>query len=48
MELAHRRLVVVGAPSSAGSYAAGQEAAPRVLREHALLERLRERDRPLC
>jgi arginase len=36
---------VVGAPSSAGSYAAGQDAAPRVLREHALLERLREKRR---
>jgi arginase len=37
------RLAVVGAPSSAGSYAAGQERAPRVLRERGLLERLRER-----
>jgi arginase len=34
------RLVVIGAPSSAGSYAAGQESAPRVLREHRLIERL--------
>ena len=38
-----RRIVVVGAPSSAGSYAAGQEQAPRVLRERRILERLRER-----
>jgi arginase len=37
------KLVVVGAPSSAGSYAAGQEQAPRALRDHGLLERLRER-----
>ena len=27
-----RRLVLIGAPTSAGSYAPGQEAAPRVLR----------------
>jgi arginase len=45
MELNSRKLVVVGAPSSAGSYAAGQETAPRVLREHSLLERLRTRRR---
>ncbi|MFF1876659.1 arginase family protein [Leifsonia sp. NPDC058230] len=38
-----RRIVVVGAPSSAGSYAAGQEQAPRVLRERGIVERLRER-----
>jgi arginase len=36
-----RRLVVIGAPSSAGSYAAGQESAPRVLRERGLIEKLR-------
>jgi arginase len=36
-----RPLTVVGAPTSAGSYAAGQESAPRVLREHGLLDRLR-------
>jgi arginase len=36
-----RPLTVVGAPSSAGSYAAGQEAAPRVLREYDLVRRLR-------
>ncbi|WP_190215060.1 arginase family protein [Kitasatospora indigofera] len=36
-----RDLVVVGAPTSAGSYAPGQEAAPRVLRELGLLDRLR-------
>jgi arginase len=35
-----RPLAVVGAPTSAGSYAAGQESAPRVLREFGLLERL--------
>ena len=35
-----RRLVVIGAPSSAGSYAAGQESAPRVLRERGLIEEL--------
>lgn len=38
-------LFVVGAPTSAGSYAAGQEAAPRILRERGLLDRLRERGR---
>ncbi len=32
---------MIGAPSSAGSYAAGQEAAPRVLRERGLIEQLR-------
>ena len=36
-----RPLVVIGAPTSAGSYAAGQELAPKVLREHGLIERLR-------
>lgn len=36
-----RQLVVVGAPSSAASYAAGQETAPRVLRERGLLDALR-------
>jgi arginase len=36
-----RPLAVVGAPTSAGSYAAGQESTPRVLREHDLLRRLR-------
>ncbi|MCX5207798.1 arginase family protein [Kitasatospora sp. NBC_00240] len=36
-----RDLVVVGAPTSAGSYAPGQEAAPRVLRELGLIDRLR-------
>jgi arginase len=35
-----RPLVVVGAPTSAGSYAAGQESAPRILREFGLVERL--------
>jgi arginase len=34
-------LVLVGAPTSAGSYAPGQEAAPRVLRELGLVDRLR-------
>ncbi|MEV4410303.1 arginase family protein [Catellatospora sp. NPDC049609] len=36
-----RELVVVGAPTSAGSYAPGQEAAPRVLRELGLIDQLR-------
>jgi arginase len=36
-----RSLVVIGAPTSAGSYAPGQEAAPRVLRELGLIEALR-------
>ncbi len=40
-----RPITIVGAPTSAGSYAAGQESAPRVLREHGLLERLRDRGR---
>lgn len=35
-----RSLVVVGAPSSAGSYAPGQEAAPAVLRQFGLVDRL--------
>jgi arginase len=35
-----RDLVVIGAPTSAGSYAPGQEQAPRVLRENGLVERL--------
>jgi arginase len=37
----HGTLVVIGSPSSAGSYAAGQEGAPRVLRERGLIDRLR-------
>jgi arginase len=40
-----RPLTVVGAPTSAGSYAAGQESAPRVLREHGIVDRLRSRGR---
>jgi len=36
-----RRLVLIGAPTSAGSYAPGQEGAPRVLRELGLVEALR-------
>ncbi|GAA1422862.1 arginase family protein [Catellatospora coxensis] len=36
-----RDLVVVGAPTSAGSYAPGQEAAARVLRDLGLIDRLR-------
>lgn len=35
-------LVVIGAPSSAGAYAPGQEKAPAVLRGLGLVERLRE------
>ncbi|PZS25065.1 MAG: arginase [Pseudonocardiales bacterium] len=35
-----RELVVIGAPSSAGSYAPGQERAPAALREFGLIERL--------
>lgn len=35
-----RSLVLIGAPTSAGSYAPGQEAAPRVLRELGLVEAL--------
>lgn len=38
-----RSLVTIGAPSSAGAYAPGQEKAPAVLRNLGLLERLRER-----
>ncbi|HEY6758653.1 MAG TPA: arginase family protein [Baekduia sp.] len=37
------RLVVIGAPSSAGAYAPGQERAPAALRAAGLLEALRER-----
>jgi arginase len=36
-----RNLVLIGAPTSAGSYAPGQEAAPRALRELGLVEALR-------
>lgn len=36
-----RNLVLIGAPTSAGSYAPGQEAARRVLRELGLVEALR-------
>jgi arginase len=42
------KLVVIGAPSSAGSYAAGQESAPRVLRERGLIERLRDGGRDVA
>ena len=35
-----RAIAVIGAPSSAGAYAAGQEDAPRALRELGLVERL--------
>lgn len=38
-----KSLAVIGAPSSAGAYAAGQEKAPTALREAGLLERLREK-----
>lgn len=40
-----RDLVVVGAPTSAGSYAPGQETAPRVLRDLGLIDRLGEAGR---
>jgi arginase len=36
------RLAVIGAPSSAGAYAPGQERAPAALREAGLLDRLRD------
>lgn len=36
------RLVVIGAPSSAGAYAPGQEQAPRALRDAGLIQMLRE------
>jgi arginase len=36
-ELMRRRLVVIGAPSSAGSYAPGQEGAPAALRQLGLI-----------
>jgi len=36
-----RRLSVIGAPSSAGAYAPGQERAPAAWREHGLIEALR-------
>jgi arginase len=35
------RLVIIGAPSSAGAYAPGQEKAPEALRAAGLLESLR-------
>ena len=37
------RLVVVGAPSSAGAYAPGQEQTPQALRSAGLLDKLRDR-----
>ena len=43
-----RTLTVIGAPTSAGSYAAGQEQAPRVLREYGLLQRLRASGREVA
>ena len=43
MIAADRTLVIVGAPSSAGSYAAGQELGPAVLRAHGLADLLRAR-----
>jgi arginase len=36
-----RTLRVIGAPSSAGSYAAGQEMTPRILRERGVIDALR-------
>jgi arginase len=36
------RLCIIGAPSSAGAYAPGQERAPAALREAGLPERLRD------
>lgn len=38
-----RRLIVIGAPSSAGAYAPGQERAPAALRAAGLIDRLVER-----
>ena len=38
-----RTLHIIGAPSSAGAYAPGQERAPAALREAGLLDRLRAR-----
>src|SRR5262245_48670254 len=40
--MANDRIVVLGAPSSAGAFAPGQEDAPRLLREAGLLGRLRD------
>jgi arginase len=37
-----RKLALIGAPSSAGAYAPGQEKTPRALREAGLLDRLTE------
>jgi arginase len=42
-----RPLAVIGAPSSAGAYAPGQEQAPVALRAAGLIERLRARDIPV-
>ncbi len=44
---AARELVVIGAPTSAASYAAGQEQAPRVLRDAGLVARLSSAGRRL-
>jgi arginase len=37
-----QRIAVLGAPSTAGAYAPGQENTPRLLRDHGLLDRLQE------
>jgi arginase len=43
MSLTTRPLAIIGAPSSAGAYAPGQEKAPAALRAAGLLARLRDR-----
>lgn len=45
--MAVRGLSVIGAPSSAGAYAPGQEKAPAAFRRHGLIEALARPDRPV-
>jgi arginase len=44
MHTAERRVEIIGAPTSAGAYAPGQEQAPAALRAAGLIQRLSERD----
>lgn len=45
--MAARGLNVIGAPSSAGAYAPGQEKAPAAFRRHGLIDALARPDRPV-
>lgn len=47
MSVSLRALSVIGAPTSAGAYAPGQEKAPAAFRRHGLIEALSQRDRSI-